>query len=79
MLGPWQIAIIVLLILVLFGGRGKITSIMGDLAGGLKAFKKGMSDEDKAASNGEATSSKLTDGASDEVTVTEKPRDEVKS
>jgi sec-independent protein translocase protein TatA len=34
--------------MLLFGGRGKISELMGDFAKGIKAFKKGMSDDDKA-------------------------------
>ncbi len=45
--GFWQVVIIIVLALLLFGGKGKISSIMGDFAGGIKAFRKGMSDEDK--------------------------------
>src|SRR5207302_86230 len=39
--------IIIAVALLLFGGRGKISSLMGDFAEGIKAFKKGMQDEDK--------------------------------
>ena len=39
----WQIAIVVVLVVLLFG-RGKISSLMGDVAKGIKSFKKGMSD-----------------------------------
>lgn len=39
--------LILLLIVVLLFGRGKISEIMGDVAKGIKSFKKGMSDEDK--------------------------------
>ena len=42
-IGIWQIAIVVVLIVLLFG-RGKISSLMGDVAKGIKSFKKGMSD-----------------------------------
>ena len=38
----WQIAIVVVLVVLLFG-RGKISSLMGDVAKGIKSFKKGMS------------------------------------
>ena len=41
--GFWQIAIVVVLVVLLFG-RGKISSLMGDVAKGIKSFKKGMSD-----------------------------------
>ena len=41
-IGFWQIAIVVILVVLLFG-RGKISSLMGDVAKGIKSFKKGMS------------------------------------
>ena len=41
-IGIWQIAIVVILVVLLFG-RGKISSLMGDVAKGIKSFKKGMS------------------------------------
>ena len=37
----WQIAIVVVIVVLLFG-RGKISSLMGDVAKGIKSFKKGM-------------------------------------
>ena len=42
-IGFWQIAIVVVLVVLLFG-RGKISGLMGDVAKGIKSFKKGMSD-----------------------------------
>ena len=45
--GMWQIILVVLLALVLFGGRGKISSLMGDVAKGITSFRKGLKDEDK--------------------------------
>ena len=45
----WQIAIVVVLVVLLFG-RGKISSLMGDVAKGIKSFKKGMS-EDSSGNN----------------------------
>jgi len=44
-LSIWQIAIVVILFVLLFG-RGKISDLMGDVAKGIKSFKKGMSEED---------------------------------
>ena len=35
--------------LLLFGGKGKISDIMGDVAKGIKSFKKGMSEDDVEA------------------------------
>ena len=42
-IGFWQIAIVVVLVVLLFG-RGKISDLMGDIAKGIKSFKKGMKD-----------------------------------
>ncbi len=60
-IGFWQIAIVVILVVLLFG-RGKISSLMGDVAKGIKSFRKGMStdvsDEDtqKNISENQSTS-----------------------
>ena len=43
-IGFWQIAVVVILVVLLFG-RGKISSLMGDVAKGIKSFKKGMSSD----------------------------------
>ena len=43
-IGFWQIAVVVILVVLLFG-RGKISSLMGDVAKGIKSFKKGMAAE----------------------------------
>lgn len=42
--GIWQWVIVLAIILILFGGRGKISALMGDFGKGLKSFKKGMKD-----------------------------------
>jgi len=47
-IGIWQIAIVVILVVLLFG-RGKISSLMGDVAKGIKSFKKGMSDDNSSS------------------------------
>ena len=46
----WQIAVVVVLVVLLFG-RGKISSLMGDVAKGIKSFKKGMSDDNSSDSD----------------------------
>ena len=43
-LSVWQILIVVLLLVLLFG-RGKISELMGDMAKGIKSFKKGMAED----------------------------------
>ena len=40
----WQIAVVIILVVLLFG-RGKISSLMGDVAKGIKSFKKGMASD----------------------------------
>ena len=49
-IGFWQIAIVVVLVVLLFG-RGKISDLMGDVAKGIKSFKKGMKDPTQDNSN----------------------------
>lgn len=46
-LSIWHWLIVGGVALVLFGGKGKISEIMGDVAKGIKSFKKGMSEEDE--------------------------------
>ena len=43
-IGFWQIAVVVILVVLLFG-RGKISSLMGDVAKGIKSFRKGMASD----------------------------------
>ncbi len=42
-IGPWQILIIAIVVLVLFG-RGKISNLMGEVGKGITAFKKGVNE-----------------------------------
>lgn len=42
----WHLLILGAVVLLLFGGKGKISDIMGDVAKGIKSFKKGMSEDD---------------------------------
>ncbi|WP_156841093.1 Sec-independent protein translocase subunit TatA [Novosphingobium aquimarinum] len=47
-IGPWQLLIVALVILVLFG-RGRISEMMGDFGKGIKSFKQGMTEEEKSS------------------------------
>jgi sec-independent protein translocase protein TatA len=47
-LSPWHLIIIAVIVLLVFGGRGKISSVMGDAAKGIKAFRDGMKDDHEA-------------------------------
>ena len=61
-IGFWQIAIVVVLVVLLFG-RGKISDLMGDVAKGIKSFKKGMKDpaQDQSDSTSQNKSSEDSD------------------
>ncbi len=60
--GPLQIIVVAVVALILFGGRGKISSVMGDLAKGIKSFRKGLKDEDPALMDkGETIDGSVTD------------------
>lgn len=52
-LGPWQIALIVLLLLVLFG-RGRISDMMGDFGKGISSFKKGLKEGEESGKSEDA-------------------------
>jgi len=66
-IGFWQIAIVVVLVVLLFG-RGKISSLMGDVAKGIKSFKKGMKDptQDQENSTIEADSKSSKDTSNED-------------
>ena len=65
-IGFWQIAIVVVLVVLLFG-RGKISSLMGDVAKGIKCFKKGIKDPSE-----DQTESVSSDDKSNEDSNTDK-------
>ena len=44
----WHWLVVLVVVLVLFGGGGKISRLMGDFGKGLKSFKKGMKEDDAA-------------------------------
>jgi sec-independent protein translocase protein TatA len=44
----WHWLIVIAVIAILFGGRGKISELMGDVAKGVKSFKKGIADDETA-------------------------------
>ena len=68
---PWQLILVGILVLILFGGRGKISSVMGDVAKGITSFRKGLKD-DPDADNSEA------DPADEAIDITP-PKTETKS
>jgi sec-independent protein translocase protein TatA len=41
-LAPWHIIILAIIVLLVFGGRGKLSGMMGDAAKGIRAFRDGL-------------------------------------
>ncbi|GHC45978.1 Sec-independent protein translocase protein TatA [Gemmobacter tilapiae] len=68
-MGPWQILLIAVVVLVLFG-RGKISNMMGEMGKGISAFKKGIKD-----STDEAEAAKIETAR--DVTPTTENKDKV--
>ena len=62
----WHWLIVLVVVLLLFG-RGKIPELMGDMAKGIKSFKKGMSDDD-------AETTKTVDHRADEAVTPAKEK-----
>ena len=64
----WHWLIVLVVVLLLFG-RGKIPELMGDMAKGIKSFKKGMSEEDDEAEDG-----RTVENRADETVTTAKEK-----
>lgn len=64
----WQILIVLVLVLLLFG-RGKISGLMGELADGIKSFKKGMTEDPEIAETQTDSLKSETVAAPDEALV----------
>lgn len=75
----WHWLVVLVVVLVLFGGKGKISALMGDFGKGLKSFKKGMADDavaDKTATPGDdARVINSADGDTAEMPVGKKDAD----
>ena len=61
----WHWVILLVVVLVLFGGKGKVSDLMGDVAKGIKSFKKGLADEpnDAAAADPKSIGEQAGEGA----------------
>jgi sec-independent protein translocase protein TatA len=68
----WHWLIVLVVVLLLFG-RGKIPELMGDMAKGIKSFKKGMSDEDAEAAKA-AADPRTVEHRSDETVMSAKEK-----
>jgi len=47
-LAPWHIILLAIVVLLVFGGRGKLSGLMGDAAKGIRAFREGLKGEEPA-------------------------------
>ena len=63
-LSIWHWIVVLVVVLLLFG-RGKISELMGDMAQGIKAFKKGMSDEETAKADSKPDAMKTINAQTD--------------
>jgi len=43
----WHWLVVAVIVMLMFGGRGRISDIMGDVARGIRSFRKGLSEDDK--------------------------------
>jgi len=65
----WHWLIVLVVVLVLFGGKGKLSQLMGDMAKGITAFKKGLKDENAVEKDDETKTLKSDSAASSSETV----------
>lgn len=73
----WHWLIVLVVVLVLFGGGGKISRLMGDFGKGLKSFKKGMKEEEGEAEvkGDDADKKKIESESQDTVAARETEKD----
>ena len=65
----WHWLIVLVVVLVLFGGKGKLSQLMGDMAKGITAFKKGLKEENAVEKEDEAKVLKSDAAATSSETV----------
>lgn len=70
------ILVVAILLLVLFGGRGKISALMGDMAKGITAFRKGLKDDDKSDDEDSSDSRRDALGSESSSSTTEARRED---
>jgi sec-independent protein translocase protein TatA len=70
----WHWMLFLAVALLLFGGKGKISDIMGDVAKGMRSFKKGMNDDETTESKADAPARSLENRAVSPVDVNDKQK-----
>ena len=63
----WHWLIVLVVVVVLFGGRGKLSSIMGDAAKGIKAFQRGLKGDDEPSSDSRTGTLPRTDAEKEDL------------
>ncbi|MFN7264683.1 MAG: twin-arginine translocase TatA/TatE family subunit [Phenylobacterium sp.] len=58
-MSPIHWIIVALVVLVLFGGRGKLSGLLGDAGKGIRAFRDGLKDEGKSSAPTDAAAGKV--------------------
>ena len=66
-LSPWHLLIVGLVVLLVFGGRGKLSGMMGDAAKGIRAFREGLKGEEEVSVDKTATPLPRTEPAKEEL------------
>jgi sec-independent protein translocase protein TatA len=70
----WHWMLFLAVALLLFGGKGKISDIMGDVAKGVKSFKKGMADDETTEAKSDVPSRSLENRAVGPIDVNDKQK-----
>ena len=65
----WHWLIVLVVVLVLFGGKGKLSQLMGDMAKGITAFKKGLKEENAVEQDAETKAIKSDTASASSETV----------
>jgi len=79
-IGIWQVILVLAIVLIIFGA-GKLPRVMGDVAKGMKNFKQGMKDEDETdtAGNRQINREETVDTTASNTTSTSQNKDEAKT
>ena len=78
-IGVWQVVLVLVIVLIIFGA-GKLPKVMGDVAKGVKNFKSGMAEEVTDSTKDSTKESTPADGANAQVSEsTENKEESVKS
>lgn len=69
--GIWQWVLVAVIVLLLFGGRGKISGLMGDFAKGINSFKKGLKETTPESESNASTTAKIIENETETATTVE--------